>query len=56
MTSRSGAAMPIVVVVRQHADQEGREAHDRERHEERDLAADEVADAGRTRGRRAGAR
>ena len=36
-------------VRRQDADERGREAHDRDRHEERELAADDVADAAEER-------
>jgi hypothetical protein len=40
-----GAAMPHRCRTRQHADQEGREAHDEDGDEEGVFAADEIADA-----------
>ena len=40
-----GAAMPIVAVARQQADEEGRQAHDQDGDEEGVFAADQVADA-----------
>ena len=45
-----GARMPIWAYVGQDADERGRDAHDRDRHEERELAADDVADAAEDRG------